>query len=62
MVDKAVEAGQAPGWALRAGLALERALAEGRSPYRFRIAARSLTWGDACRADPAPSEVVLVRM
>lgn len=31
LVDKAVEAGQAPGWALRAGLALERALAEGRS-------------------------------
>jgi citrate synthase len=31
LVGKAVEASEAPGWALRVGLALERALAEGRS-------------------------------
>ncbi len=31
LTSKAVAAGEAPGWALRAGTALERALAEGRS-------------------------------
>lgn len=31
LVDRAVAAGEAPGWALRAGTALERALADGRS-------------------------------
>lgn len=31
-------------------------------PYRFRMAAQTVTWGDAPRTDRAPSDLVLVRM